>query len=77
MYNDGKGKGKAVPLHTMKVYRASRCVALFLTLALNGGGWLNSHPGCFNPNTHCVADWMGPRASLDNFRRKSLAPAGI
>jgi hypothetical protein len=32
----------------------------FLSSALDGGGWLASHPG-----KHWIGEWLGPRASLD------------
>jgi hypothetical protein len=54
----------------MKTYWGSGDIApLILTLALDGGEWLASRPGCFNsreraPGTHWIGGWMGPRAVL-------------
>jgi hypothetical protein len=52
-------------------------------LALDGGEWsasCSSHftPGEIAPRTHCVGDWMGPRAGLDSVekRKVSLTSAG-
>jgi hypothetical protein len=41
-----------------------------LILALDGGEWSASCPGCFTPKeraprTHWVGGWVGPRAILD------------
>jgi hypothetical protein len=51
-----------------------------LTLALNGGEWSASCPGCFTPRerapgTHWIGGWVGPRAILDMVvKRKILCP---
>jgi hypothetical protein len=41
-----------------------------LTLTLGGSEWSASCPSCFTPKerapvTHCIGDWVGPRAGLD------------
>jgi hypothetical protein len=53
-----KGKGTFVPVHAMTAYRGRKHMLLsFLTPALNGGEWSNSHPGRFTPGKepqcHC------------------------
>jgi hypothetical protein len=44
-----------------------------MTLALNGGGWSASRPGCLypreRPSTHYTEGWVGPRAGLDRCRK--------
>jgi hypothetical protein len=48
-----------------------RYSSTFLTLALDGGEWSASCPGCAlvpgkgSPGTHCTGGWVGTRASLD------------
>jgi hypothetical protein len=42
----------------------------FLTWALDGGEWSNSHPGRFiprerDPGIQWTGGWVGPRAGLD------------
>jgi hypothetical protein len=42
----------------------------FFTVALSGGEWPPSHPGCFTPgerahSTHLIGGWVGPRADMD------------
>jgi len=40
---------------TMKVWKGSRCTALlFLTSALEGGGWSMPNPSCFTPGNNLV-----------------------
>jgi len=51
------GSGGTAPLHS-------------LTLALGGGEWSASCPGCFTPmesapGAHWIGGWVGPRALLD------------
>jgi len=42
------GKGKAFPLHTMKIYgKAEVQLHSFLTLALDGSEWSASQTSCF------------------------------
>jgi hypothetical protein len=42
---------------------------IFLTLALVGGEWSASRPGCFTPGTHWIGSWVDPRASLDDMEK--------
>jgi hypothetical protein len=65
----------------MKTWGSGGIALLFLTLALAGGEWLSSCPGCFTPGerapgTHWIGGWVDPRAG---FRRcgeeKNLAKA--
>jgi hypothetical protein len=57
-------------------------IHVFLTSALAGGEWSASRLGRFTsaeraPGTHWIGDWVGPRASLDDVkRRKFLALPG-
>ena len=37
---------------------------LSLTSALHGDGWSVPRPSA-RPGTHCIAGWVGPKASLD------------
>jgi hypothetical protein len=51
----------------------------FLTLALDGGEWPASHPGCFTageraPGTHWIGGWVGPRASLEAVEKRKILP---
>jgi hypothetical protein len=57
------------PLHE-DVLGSRRMAPLLITSALDGGGWILSRPGRFNPGEkfpiiHSFGVWMGPRASLD------------
>jgi hypothetical protein len=50
---------------------------MFLTLALDGGGWSAPHPGCFTPRerapgTHWIGGWVGPRAILDAVVKRNV-----
>jgi hypothetical protein len=47
-------------------------VTPFLTSALDRGEWSDSRPCCFNPGTHCIGGWMGPRFDLE--KRKMPCP---
>jgi hypothetical protein len=55
----------------MKKYLISRCVVPpYLILALDGGEWPVSHPGCFTPGLrangyHWIRGWVGPTDGLD------------
>jgi hypothetical protein len=46
-------------------------INIFLTLAF-GGEWSASRPGRFTPDTHWIGGWVGPKAGLDNMKRKFL-----
>jgi hypothetical protein len=56
---------------------------VYLTSALAGGEWSDSHPGRFTPGkrapgTHWIGDWVGPRAGLDDVeKRKFLTLPGL
>jgi hypothetical protein len=48
-----------------------------LTSALVGGEWSDSRPGRFapekrTPGTHCIVDWVCPRAGLDDVEKKKF-----
>jgi hypothetical protein len=48
---------------------------MFLTLALIGGEWSASRSGRFTPgerapSTHWTSGWVGPRADLDNVKKR-------
>jgi hypothetical protein len=50
-------------------------IHIFLTSALVGGEWSTSRPGRFtpgerDPDTHCIGDWVDPRAGLDSYRTR-------
>jgi hypothetical protein len=55
----------------------------FLDLALAGDEWSASCPGCFTPgerapSTHCIGDWVDPRACLDDVEKtKFLTLPGL
>jgi hypothetical protein len=73
------GKGKVVPVHNQapchKDVRGSGGIApAFSTLALDGGEWSASNPGCFTPGTHWIGGWVSPRAGLDSGEEKNLLP---
>jgi hypothetical protein len=55
-------------------------LSTFLTLALDRGEWVASHPGCFIPRkrtigTHWIGGWVGPRASLDMVSKRKKIPS--
>jgi hypothetical protein len=58
-------------------------IHIFLTLALAGGEWSASRPGCFirrerAPGTHWIGGWLGPRTGLDDVeKRKFLTLPGL
>jgi hypothetical protein len=50
----------------------------FLISALAGSELSASRPGRFTPGTHCVGDWVDPRAGLDDVeKRKFLTLPGL
>jgi hypothetical protein len=53
--------------------------AIYLTSVLAGGGWSTPRPA-LPPGkrhfTHCIGDWVGPRAGLDG-SEKSRHPRGF
>jgi hypothetical protein len=51
-------------------------IHVFLTLALVGGEWSASRPGRFTPGerapgTRWIAGWQGPRAGLDDMKKRN------
>jgi hypothetical protein len=81
----GKGKGKVVVVpvlltehHAMEAYwRVDVWLHTFLTLALDGGEWSASHPGCFtprerDPGTNWIGGWLGPRVGLDMVVKRNI-----
>jgi len=62
----------------MKAYWEWRYSSTYsLTSALVGGEWAASSPGRFNPRirargTHCIGEWMGPRAVLDTVVNRKI-----
>jgi hypothetical protein len=68
-----------IKYHTKTYWEVQVQLHIFLTLALHGGEWSDSCPGCFNPRKrvpriHWIGGWVGPRAVLDAVvkRKKSL-----
>jgi hypothetical protein len=56
-------------------------INVFLTLALVGGEWLTSRPGCFTPvegatGTHWIGGWVGPRTGMDDVEGRKILPLG-
>jgi hypothetical protein len=50
----------------------------FLTVALFGGEWSASCPGCFipgerAPGTHLIGGWVGPRTHLDDLEKRKIS----
>jgi hypothetical protein len=48
-----------------------------LALALGGGEWSSSRPGCSTPrkrapSTHWIGGWVGPRAGLDMVLKRKI-----
>jgi hypothetical protein len=42
---------------------------ILLTSTLVGGEWSASRPGKRAPVIHCIGDWLGPRAGLDDVEK--------
>jgi hypothetical protein len=74
----GKGKGHPRTGHEGPEGEYMYSYTLPSTSALDGRGWSTSRPGRFTPperpGTHCIADWVGPRASLDRCGKSLLIP---
>jgi hypothetical protein len=54
-------------------------INIFLTSALAGSEWSASRPGRFTPGeralgTHWIRVWVDPRASLDDFEKRTFLP---
>jgi hypothetical protein len=60
--------------HGMNIYGELRYNDIFITLALDRSEW--SPPRQCHASAMKLWSWVGPRAGLDNERRKYLAPAG-
>ena len=58
MTTNFKGKGKLTPQKTTKAHSGSRGIATPWPLYSRG-----------RAGTHCIGDWVGPRASLDWYRK--------
>jgi hypothetical protein len=62
----------------MKTYRVVEVyIHVFLTSALVGGDWSSSRPGPFTPGerapgTHWIGGWVGPRAGLDDVKKRKI-----
>jgi hypothetical protein len=68
----------------MKTYGAVDVqIQIFLTSALLGGEWSDSHPARFTqgeraPGTHWIGGWVGPRTGLDHVeKRKFFTLSGL
>jgi hypothetical protein len=62
----------------MKAYGAVDVYHIFLTSAQAGGEWSVSRLGRFTPRTHWIGGWVGPRAGLDDVKkRKFLTLPGL
>jgi hypothetical protein len=73
------GKGKTVPVYTMKACgRVEVYFPSFLTLALDGGMWSLSHNGHFYPlewnyGTHRTEGCVGPRSGLAALEKHKIS----
>jgi hypothetical protein len=57
----------------MKVYGGVDVyIHILLTLALVVDEWSALLPGRFNPRTHWIGGWVGPRAGLDEMEKREL-----
>ena len=77
----GKGKGHPRTAHGGPEGEHIYSSTLSSTSALDGvGGWPTPRPDRFTPGetpgTHCIGDWMDPRAGLDGCG-KSRPPPGF
>ena len=74
-----KGTVHSITCHEGQEGEQRYSSTLSLTSALDGGGWLKPHPVALppgnRPGTHCIGGWVGPRASLDRYRKSH--PTGI
>jgi len=65
-------------VHTIKVYRGLKVqIHSFLSVALDGGAWLVSGPGCFTPGkgalrTHWIEDWEDHKMYWMIWRRETF-----
>jgi hypothetical protein len=64
--------------YTMKIYgRVDSLIHVFLTSALDGDEWSASRPDPFTSverahRTHWIGRWVGPKATLDNVKKKNV-----
>ena len=76
----GKGKCKGHPTtgHEGPDGEQMYSSTLPSTSALDGGRWSTPLPGRFTPGerpgTHCIGDWVGPRAGLDRCGKSRPPP---
>jgi hypothetical protein len=54
-------------------------IQVFLTSALVGGEWSASRPSRLTPGegaprTHWIGDWVGPRVSLGDIKKRKILP---
>jgi hypothetical protein len=49
---------------TLKTWGSAGTAAPFFTSSVNGAEWSASHPSHFVPGTHCIGEWVGPRAGV-------------
>jgi hypothetical protein len=47
-------------------------IHIFFALALAGEEWSASRPGRFTPGTHWIGGWVGPRACLDEVKKRKV-----
>jgi len=61
-----KGKVKVVFVPWRRIGGVEIYLYTFLTSALDGGEWSDSHPDCFilRERTHWIGGWVGPRAHV-------------
>jgi hypothetical protein len=70
-YITGHRLHRLIKHHPMKIYmRVEVQLHVLLTLALDGGEWSASCPGCFTPekivpSCHWIGGWVGSRPNLD------------
>jgi hypothetical protein len=60
------------------VWRSGCTDPRFLDLGTIGGEWSASRLGRFTPGSHCIRDWVGPTARLDDMEKlKFLTLPGL
>lgn len=80
-YTDLVTKVVELPLSVSWRYEVGGEVQLhsFLTSALDGGDWSNSHVSCFhptalkNPSAHWIGGWVGARGGLDGLGEEKIS----
>ena len=48
-----------------------------MTSVLDGDEWSASRPYRFNPGSHSVGGWLGPRLGMDVYKKRKMSLAGI